>query len=180
MDATRFESGDTFIRFLERPFSNVPLWQMIYKHATVSNELVERILALGGRWHLLALNEDWCGDSVNILPYVARLADGAHNLEFRILGRDANPDIMDEHLTRGSRSIPVIILYDENFIECGWWGPRPAELQRWVLEEGLQLPKPDRYKQVRTWYARDRGVTTMQELVTKLEVCMKSHGGRKE
>jgi hypothetical protein len=81
---------------------------------------------------------------------------------------------MDRHLTGTSRSIPVLILLNDNFNECGWWGPRPSELQKWVVEEGLELPKDERYKHVRTWYARDRGETTMQEIVTKLEACMLS------
>jgi hypothetical protein len=80
---------------------------------------------------------------------------------------------MDRHLTGTSRSIPVLILLNEDFNECGWWGPRPAELQKWVIEEGLKLPREERYKQVRTWYARDRGETTMREIVGKLEACMR-------
>jgi hypothetical protein len=52
------------------------------------------------------LSEDWCGDAVNSVPYLARLAELAPNLDLRVLARDENPDLMDAHLTRGSRSIP--------------------------------------------------------------------------
>jgi len=82
-----------------------------------------------------------------------------------------NLDIMDAHLTGTSRSIPILVLYNATFNECGWWGPRPAALQRWVEEEGLAMSKPDRYREVRTWYARDRGITTMLEVVAMLEAC---------
>ena len=64
-----------------------------------------------------------------------------------------------------SRSIPVVIVYDEDFNEIGWWGPRPGEIQSWVMSEGLALPSPERYKHVRRWYARDRGRTTLTELL---------------
>jgi len=180
IDEARFRSGDSFAAFLDRPHSNKPLWEAIYKRATVEGELISRMGALGGRWHLLVLSEDWCGDSINILPYLAKLTDGLVNMEMRIMRRDENLDIMDAHLTGKARSIPVVILLDENFRECGWWGPRPTELQSWVMESGLKLPKEERYKQTRTWYARDHGKTTMAEVVGMLEQCVKprKEGGK--
>ena len=40
---------------------------------------------------------------------------------------------MDQYLTNGSRSIPIVIVLDDDFRELGHWGPRPAELQAWVM-----------------------------------------------
>jgi len=126
---------------------------------------VEAARAMAGRWKLVALSEDWCGDAVNTLPVVARLAEAA-GWDLRVLSRDDNPDLMEAHLTNGrSRSIPVVIVYDEQFREVGWWGPRPSELQTWVLSEGLAMPSPERYKVVRRWYAQDKGRTTLAELL---------------
>jgi len=175
IDRARFESGDTFAQFLAKPLTNKSFWEQVYKRATVSDEIIARARSLGARWHLLVLNEDWCGDSVNILPYLAKLTDAAANLEMRIVRRDENLDIMDAHLTGKSRSIPVVILLDGNFSECGWWGPRPSELQKWVIEEGLKLPKEERYKQARTWYARDRGASTIAEIIATFEKCSTGH-----
>src|SRR5690606_33724710 len=108
---------------------------------------VERVAALPGRWHLLVLSEDWCGDAANSIPVLARLAELAPNLELRLLSRDENPDLMDAHLTNGTaRAIPVVMLLDEDFVERGWWGSRPAELQRWVVEEGLKMEPGPRYR----------------------------------
>jgi hypothetical protein len=87
----------------------------------------------------------------------------------RILGRDENRDLMDAHLTGKSRSIPIVIVYDADFREKGAWGPRPGPLQRWVLEEGLALPKPDRYPLIRAWYARDKGRTVVGEILSIIE-----------
>jgi len=118
---------------------------------------------------LLVLNEDWCGDSVNIVPIVAKLCESVSNMDMRILARDENLDIMDAHLTGTSRSIPVVILLNKKYEECGWWGPRPSPLQKWVIEKGMALPKDERYREVRTFYARDHGLTTMNEIVGMLE-----------
>jgi hypothetical protein len=130
---------------------------------------VERAAAIPGQWHLLVLNEDWCGDAVNTVPILARLADEAPNLHLRTLGRDANPDLMNAHLTNGSRSIPVVIVLDGGYAERGWWGPRPSALQRWVMTEGRTLTVAEKYREVRRWYARDRGATTVDEVLRLIE-----------
>ena len=175
IDRDRFEKGDTFEQFLSKEFTNKLFWEQVYKRAVVGDDVLQRARALGGSWHLLALNEDWCGDSVNILPYVAKLVNAVPGFELRIVRRDENLDIMDAHLTGTSRSIPIIILLDADFRECGWWGPRPTELQKWVIEEGLKLPKEERYKQARAWYARDRGASTMNEIVSTFERCVRGN-----
>ncbi len=76
---------------------------------------------------------------------------------------------MDAHLTGTSRSIPVVIVLDDQFQERGWWGPRPTVLQQWVLGEGHSLEKDARYREIRTWYARDKGRTTLEGVLAVME-----------
>ena len=145
------------------------LWASVWRRAEVPDELLARFAALGGAWHLLVLSEDWCGDAVNTVPVVARLAELAPNADVRVLARDANVDLMDAHLTGTSRSIPIVILLDEEFKEVAWWGPRPRALQAWVMGPGKALEPEAKYREVRAWYARDRGRSTLEELVALAE-----------
>ncbi len=145
------------------------LWAAVWRRADVPAAFVERLAALEGAWHLLVLSEDWCGDAVNTVPVVARLAELSPNADLRVLARDANLDLMDAHLTDTSRSIPVVIVLDADFNEVGWWGPRPAALQAWVLGPGQLLEKDARYRDVRAWYARDRGRSTLEAIVQLIE-----------
>jgi hypothetical protein len=166
----RFENAPRFAEFLSAAQQNATLWRDTYRLTRVAPEAVARADALPGRWHLLVLNEDWCGDAVNTIPYLARLAELSQQLDLRVIGRDANPDLMDAHLSStGARAIPVVLALDASFVERGWWGSRPGELQRWVMEEGLGLEKQERYRYVRTWYARDRGRSTLDEVLTLME-----------
>ncbi|HEX5831720.1 MAG TPA: thioredoxin family protein [Gemmatimonadaceae bacterium] len=174
----RFLAARTFLDFVRSTEANHELWAAMTARVRVSDELRARAAAIPGVWHLLVLVEDWCGDAVNTVPVVSRLAEMVPGLDLRVLGRDANLDLMDAHLTNGSRSIPVVMVLDEEYKERGWWGPRPAELQRWVLSaEAQALEKPERYKEVRRWYARDRGVTTLGELLTLLETVAAHRAG---
>lgn len=174
----RFAAAQTFGEFLDAAQAMREFWHASARRASVEPALVERAIATGANWHLLVLNADWCGDSVNTVPYVARLAEAAPNVELRLLDRDENLDLMDAHLTGGSRSIPRVIVLDSQFRDCGSWGPRPAELQRWVRAHGMALPRSDRYRETRAWYARDGGRTTVAEVVSLLETCTRAEGGR--
>ncbi|MCE2397897.1 MAG: thioredoxin family protein [Gemmatimonadetes bacterium] len=165
----RFESALTFPAYLETVARNEELWRGVYGRVKVPADVVEDARAVPGRWRLLALSEDWCGDAVNILPVIARLVEALPDVELRVLSRDENLDLMDAHLTDGrSRSIPVVIVYGDCYRELGWWGPRPRELQRWVKGDGMQLEASQRYTEVRRFYARDRGRAILMEMVELL------------
>jgi hypothetical protein len=172
----RFEGAQTFADFLAGVREHVDFWHSMARRARVPEEFLDRARALPGRWHLLVLLEDWCGDAINTIPLLSVLAEAVPNFELRVLGRDANPDLMDAHLSNGSRSIPVVMILDQDFQEVGWWGSRPRELQEWVLTEGLKLPSDERYAEVRRWYARDGGRTTLDEVLTLLESCAEERG----
>jgi hypothetical protein len=165
----RFLAGETFTEFLAKPKKYKELWDALYKRAVVPEAILARSKTLEQPWHLFVLSEEWCGDSINTLPLVARLAEAMPGLDMRIVERDSNPDLIDAHLTGTSRSIPVIMLLDGDYTERAWWGPRPRPLQEWVIKEGLAMPKDDRYREVRTWYARDHGVTSLTELLDMIE-----------
>jgi hypothetical protein len=140
------------------------LWRGIYNLARIPDWALAAV-SNGPRRKLLVIAEDWCGDAVNTVPIVAKLADQSPWLELRIVERDAHPEVMDQYLTNGSRSIPVVIALDDSFHEIGHWGPRPDELQRWLMANRGTMPKSELYPQVRRWYARDRGETTIREVL---------------
>jgi hypothetical protein len=162
----RFSAGQTFPDFLSHAVANAELWRAVFARAHAEDAALARAASLGGPWHLLVLVEDWCGDAVNTLPVLGRLAEHAPNIDLRVLGRDTNLDLMDAHLTKGSRSIPVVMILDATYQERAWWGPRPAELQAWVMGPGRAMTKEDRYREVRRWYARDHGATTVNEVLS--------------
>jgi hypothetical protein len=149
---------------------NRELWAGVYRGARVDEAAAARGAALPAPRHLLVMSEDWCGDAVNSVPVVARLAELAPaRLDLRVLARDAHPALMDAHLVNGARSIPIVLALDPAFALLGAWGPRPRELQAWVLGPGQALDKEARYKEVRRWYARDRGRAVVSEVLELLE-----------
>lgn len=166
----RYQAAATFTHYLASVQKNQEWWNDTYRLASVSAEHAARANALPVPWKLLALSEDWCGDAVNTLPYIARFVEAAPSrLQLRVLGRDANPDLMNSHLTVRSRAIPVVLALDADLREHGWWGPRPQPLQDQAMGDWWTLPKEERRLRIRTFYARDRGRQTLDELLDLLE-----------
>jgi hypothetical protein len=150
--------------FVASSANHKALWQGIYRIARLPEWAISAV-PVGARRRLLVLAEDWCGDASNTVPILAKFADAVPGLELRIIRRDQNPEVMDRYLTNGSRSIPIVIALDDEFRELGHWGPRPTVLQAWVMANRGSIPKAELYPQVRTWYARDRGETTLREVL---------------
>lgn len=153
------------------------LWEGIYKLARVPDWALAAVPANAGR-KLLVIAEDWCGDASNTVPIIAKLGEMAPGLQLRVIPRDENPELMDQYLTNGSRSIPIVIALSDDFKEIGHWGPRPTQLQTWVMANRGTTPKAELYPQVRKWYARDRGETTIREVLEAAGLPVTSEAGR--
>lgn len=177
----RFQQGLSYDAWLAASAypKYVALQQSIRSRAEVAPDLVARVEALDRPWHLLVLSADWCSDAVSIEPWLDALATSAPRLSLRLLDRDQHLDLMDQHLTNGrSRSIPVVLVLDDQGVERGWWGPRPRALQGWVISETAEaMPKEERFREQRRWYTEDRGRAICSELVALLERCAESPDG---
>lgn len=169
---TYWEQGFTWNDYLEDEVEEHPaLWRGVWRKHETPSWALERLREIGGDWKLLVLTEDWCGDASNTVPVLARLAEAAPNVEIRLVKRDENPDLMDAHLTNGGRAIPLAVVLDEDFRPAGSWGPRPKELQEFVISEKARGERTtaDIYRETRRWYARDRGETMLEELMDVIE-----------
>jgi Thioredoxin len=161
---TLWDRALPYPEFLAASTKHKGLWEGIYAIARLP-AWATAALAPGARRRLLVIAEDWCGDASSTVPIVARLVDQVPGLELRVLRRDEHPAVMDQYLTNGSRSIPVVIALDEEYRELGHWGPRPRQLQAWVLANRGTVPKAELYPKIRHWYARDHGESTLREVL---------------
>ncbi len=90
-----------------------------------------------------AFSESWCGDCVENLPVVAKMASMYPVFRLYVFPRDLNLDIMDEYLGEGFRTIPVFMFFDEGGEEIGRFIERPKGAHAFmdkVKEELAGLP----------------------------------------
>ncbi len=118
----------------------------------------------------IVLTEDWCGDSAQNLPYIAKFAALNKNIDLRILLRDDNLDIMDLYLTNGkSRSIPKLIAIDSDGNELFVWGPRPAVIQDMVKAWQIEGKSKEIWQhELHSFYAKNKGKHLEEEFIKLL------------
>lgn len=118
---------------------------------------------------ILIISEGWCGDAGQTVPAVSLFFKG-HN-EVRIAYRDENPELIDQFLTNGTRSISIVVILDENDNVITHWGPRPAygnELLKKYKADPENYPKEQFYNDLQVYYSKNRGKDTIDEIIELL------------
>ncbi len=123
-------------------------------------------------YQFLVLSEAWCGDASQNVPVIAAIADQLPKVDLKIILRDEHPELMNHFLTNGGKSIPKLIVIDPATQEVlTSWGPRPQVAQEMVMEM-KKAPNFDHHemaKEVFKWYAKDKGASTVQEIIGMLQ-----------
>ncbi len=119
-------------------------------------------------WYVLT--EAWCGDAAQNLPVMAKVAALNSHIKLVLMLRDEHPEIMDEYLTHGGRSIPKLIALDTQGNELFTWGPRPQALQEIVeaYKKNPTVPYAEFLEEVQRWYNADKTTAVQRELVELL------------
>lgn len=166
-----YDQGITFASFLENARAHRDEWRANYNDATVSPALITRMRALPARRHLLAVAEDWCSDSLNTVPYIARLVDGGpERLDLHVVNREIGKPVMEAHRTPDGRTAtPTIAILDEDWHLIAAWTERPSSTQTWYLEKQKTTMQKPLHDELLAWYAKDAGKTTVQEIADLLE-----------
>jgi hypothetical protein len=125
----RFEQGMTYEAYKAQMTRNRERLDETERTLALPQEELAFFRGLEQPVNVLVLAEDWCGDVINNLPVLTRLAQDSGKLHVRIFLRDQNLDIMDQYLKEGKhRSIPVFAFFDQDFRELGHWIERPAAM----------------------------------------------------
>lgn len=131
-----------------------------------NEEQLQRLADKNFKGKFLIISEGWCGDAGQTVPAVSLFFEGKN--EVRIAYRDPNPDLIDQFLTNGTRSIPIVVILDENNSVIAHWGPRPAygtELLNKYKANPEAYPKEQFYNDLQVYYAKNRGVDVINEIL---------------
>jgi hypothetical protein len=148
----RFAQGLTFQQYVDQMTTNKD--KFLEAIAAVHLRPEDRVVFANRRdkLHILVLTEDWCGDALTNFPVLARMVEGAPNVDMRVFLRDQNPDLMDQYLNRGLyRSIPVFVFLDGDMKEVGRFVERPAKVTEYMEQKQLELRRQLRAQHGDEW-----------------------------
>ena len=122
----------------------------------------------------LVFLESWCADGAQTIPVLNKIAEASDNIDLRIILRDEHPELMDNFLTYGTRSIPKLVILDENKEVLSTWGPRSNPATQMTNDYKKEFGRIDTNFKARlqVWYNKDRGmsiINEMMEMVQNLE-----------
>jgi hypothetical protein len=162
--STGHEQSESLLEYSKLNEHRMARWD---KHFHIPGDLEGELKGIRGGYSWLVITEGWCGDSSQILPIISAIASVA-GVNLRIVLRDDNLWLMDQYLTDGKRSIPVLICLDAEGKEIFRWGSRPALAQNLFLKMKNSTDPTYSYSEIKEaihlWYARDRGVAIQNEV----------------
>lgn len=168
--AALWEQGVGFRAFLADLDERREEWETVEARTRVPEDLLERARAVPGTWRILVVAEDWCGDSIHNLPYLATLADEVEGVELRVVDSRAGKGVMEAHRTPDGRTAtPTAVILDGEGAEAGCWVERPAEVQDWWVANPEGLDEDAKVAKKYAFYEGNQGVSALREMVERLE-----------
>ena len=137
------------------------------KTIKVSDEALNKIGTFNEPITWLVITESWCGDAAHIVPVLNKVSELNDNIDFRVVLRDENPELMDAFLTNGGKAIPKLIMLDTNTGDVlNTYGPRPSEatnyVNRFKAKHGMLTPE---FKEdLQHWYNDNKGQNIIEDL----------------
>lgn len=166
-----FERGRTYQSFLESANARKETWLENTRAATLDSAVLARARAVGGEWRLLVVAEDWCGDSANTIPYVARLVDSLPSVALRIVNSTDGRWVMERYRTPDGRAAtPTVVLLNAAGEPVGCFIERPAGLRKAIAAGGRSMTI------LTEWRKQDAGRSTVLEIVELLEAAAQGIG----
>jgi hypothetical protein len=119
----------------------------------------------------LVISEGWCGDAAQILPIIKLMSEASKNIDLKLVFRDENEELINLFLTNGAKSIPKLLILDENANLINHWGPRPEGAKNIIIEYKAKNGIVDEPAKIalQKWYLDDKGISTMKEIVVILQ-----------
>jgi Thioredoxin len=134
------------------------------KHGKLNLEIISALDKVQTSQTWLVISEGWCGDSAQIIPFFNKISEQQPLINLRIIIRDNHASIMEANLTNGTRSIPKLVVLNDDNREIWTWGPRPQEAVQLMSEWKQTMAVTEAKEKLHLWYARNGGAALMHEL----------------
>jgi thiol-disulfide isomerase/thioredoxin len=118
-------------------------WTGVYEAVRLSDPQLLVIAGFIRRMHVLVVSGIWCGDCVEQVPLLARIAEAnPEKIGLRIVDRDQHRDLADQLKINLGDRVPVAIFMAEDFAFCSLFGDRSLSRYRAIAIKKLGASCP--------------------------------------
>ncbi|NVK52252.1 MAG: thioredoxin family protein [Flavobacteriaceae bacterium] len=141
------------------------------KKVTLTETTINALKRASKQQTWLLITEGWCGDAAQITPVIHKMSEVSDTVDLKIVLRDENEALMNEFLTNGSKSIPKLVVLNEQEEVISSWGPRPSVATKMVNDYKEQHGglDADFKRDLQVWYNKDKGQSIQEDLIAFLE-----------
>ena len=121
--------------------------------------------------HIVAFAEDSSVDVRRFIPVLQRLAETSERITIRYVTRESYPAVFVRYLTNGAESLPKFIFLNDEYTECGEWGPLPLDCKH-IMARGRACNNVSKAREkVNAKLQSDvRSLLVINELMTLIQI----------
>ncbi|HRO76606.1 MAG TPA: thioredoxin family protein [Crocinitomicaceae bacterium] len=150
----------SYLDYAKLNWSRMNRW---LKNGKLHAETIEKLQNINEKQTWVLISEPWCGDAAHLVPFIALMSEQNPNITLEIQLRDSGSEI-DNYLTNGGKSIPKLIIRNENGQDLHVWGPRPVACQAYFDElKEKEMSFEELKVELQKWYNADKGNAIQEE-----------------
>lgn len=154
---------DAYINYVKLNQGRIKRW---LKKGKILPELEATIKAIDVPQTWVYISEPWCGDAAHSQAFIEMAAQLNPLITVEVQNRDNGSEI-DKYLTNGGKSVPKLIVRNNEGEDLFDWGPRPHEAQElfYQIKDDASMTMEDKKIALQQWYNKDKGQSMQQELM---------------
>lgn len=165
-----YDRGQRFSDFLAAAKARREGWLRLADSAQIAESLLARARAVGGTWRLLVIAIDACGDSMNSVPYLAKLASQVPGMDLRIVLPKDGRAVQEAHKSvDGRNATPTIVLLDADGRDRGCVVELPRQIRMWAHSVRGKVSSDSLHVGIRLFYAANKGEAIVTEAIEMME-----------
>jgi hypothetical protein len=151
-----------FLNYLKLNQSRHHRWM---KKGELSPDTVRFIKSIDTEQHWLLISEPWCGDAAHSTPFIHMMAELNPKITLEVQLRDSDSEI-ENYLTNGGKSIPILVVRNNTNEDLFVWGPRPEAAQTIHLANlKSEKTKEEKKIELQNWYNQDKAEAIQNEII---------------
>lgn len=151
-----------YINYTKLNWSRMNRW---LKTGMLSEDIKATIGKINQAQQWIVITEPWCGDAAHNIPFLELMAKENEKINISYVLRDTEPFLIDQYLTNGTKSIPKLIIRNNEGKDLGIWGPRPENCQKMYLNLISENADFEKVKiEIQNWYNADKGKGIQKEI----------------
>ena len=139
---TKFDAALGWDDYLATDPEKAANWTAFYEKVELGPQQRRLVEGFVREVKVLCISGIWCGDCVQQVPLLKRIADASPRIDLRLVDRDEHLDITEQLKINAGLRVPVAIFMAEDFEPVSVFGDRSLTRYRAIAEKNLGAACP--------------------------------------